>query len=69
VDEIEQSKTTLEAGHGRSDATVNLMRNDLQRLAMAAETLVVQVAGLKSQLTGIEKTLTEIAIGLGVEPK
>jgi hypothetical protein len=69
VGEIEQSKTTLEPGHGRSDAALNLMKNDLQKLAMAAETLVVQVVGLKSQLTGIEKTLTEIAIGLGVEPK
>lgn len=57
----EQSRTT-----GPS-AKLDMMKADIQRIAMAVETLVVQFAGIKAGVDKIDKTMIEIAKGLGVE--
>lgn len=64
----QQSETTLEPPRPGDDPRLDLMKRDIQRIVMALETLVVQMGGLKVQLTSIEKTMVEIAVGLGVQP-
>lgn len=67
----DQSQTTLEPGHGQArDAALALalVKADVTRLVVI-EALIPELMGLKTRLDLIEKTLGEIAIGLGVVPK
>ncbi len=66
----DQSQTTLEPGHGQArDAALALVKADVARLVTAIEALIPELQGLKSRLDRIEKTLGEIALGLGVAPR
>lgn len=65
----DQSKTTLEPGHGQArDAALALVKADVTRLVVAIEALIPELVGLKTRLDRIEKTLGDIAKGLGVTP-
>ena len=62
----DQSGTTPE--RGRSDAAVALLKADVARLVTGLDLLISELSGIKEKLNRIEKTLSEIAVGLGVQP-
>lgn len=63
---IEQSLTTADKAR---EAALAILKTDVARLVGAIEALIPELQGLKSRLDRIEKTLGEIAIGLGVAPR
>jgi hypothetical protein len=61
---VSQSQSTAP-----NDAALALLKADVARLVEALGVLVSELAAIKGKLDRIEKTIREIALGLGVTPQ
>jgi hypothetical protein len=64
-----QSQSTAPTKEWADDAALKILKADMARLVEALGVLVSELAAIKVKLDRIEKTIREIALGLGVTPQ
>jgi hypothetical protein len=66
---VSQSQSTSPTKEWLGDVALSLLEADVAKLVLALESLVTEIGAIKGQLDRIEKTLRDVALGLGVTPQ
>jgi predicted transcriptional regulator len=66
---VSQSQSTAPTREWAGDAALKLIKADVAKLVDALAVLASELAAIKGKLDRIEKTIREIALGLGVTPQ